>query len=286
MSEIMENDDSPMTDSEKLRARVRQLQERLSQATEKHKKLKKELLEEDISYLVVSKLTNVFADPTIVEKEEITNAQQKIFQQMREAVKASCVQEMVSYHRLSGRTTFTFKNRHMAVRLETFYKNTYKEPYYLLFLKSKAHKVDRHTIPPFIPIDELEKKFMPNNYETFIRIIHDCVQAYVSRRERIDELVELSETHELKILSGNRSKSKVELRAQLKNNKTVWITITYENKTSTYPTKVKVTEELSQSPGDHLELEQLLLSCNDLVGTLQNLLIEKEQQLMDIVGDV
>jgi hypothetical protein len=150
--------------------------------------LKKELLEEDISYLVVSKLTDAFTgkkykfrykvylfafiDPTVVAKKEMSNAKQEIFRQMREAVKSSCIQELISYHRLSGRTTFSFKKKHIGVRLETFYGKTYKEPYYLLFLRSNPSKVDKHTIPTFISVNDLERKFLPNNYEVHKLQIH------------------------------------------------------------------------------------------------------------------
>ena len=42
-----------------------------------------------------------------------------------EAVEARCVQELIGYYRLSGRTTFTFQN-YRGIRLETFYRRKIK----------------------------------------------------------------------------------------------------------------------------------------------------------------
>ncbi|RCI07106.1 hypothetical protein CU098_010470 [Rhizopus stolonifer] len=166
MSDNIEEDDTFLrTEPDNLKEQIKLLEERLSRATEKQRKLKKELLEEDISYLVTSNLTNVFTDPTVATKTEFSSAKQEIFRQMRESVKASCIHEMISYHRLSGRTMYHFKKHHIGVRLETFYKNRYKEPYYILFLKNNLKEVDIDTIPAFIPKKKLEKKFLPDNFE-------------------------------------------------------------------------------------------------------------------------
>lgn len=45
----------------------------------------------------------------------------KIFEQMMAATWARCIQEVVGYYRLSGRTTFDFQKRYTGIRLETFY---------------------------------------------------------------------------------------------------------------------------------------------------------------------
>ncbi|KAG1047794.1 hypothetical protein G6F43_009777 [Rhizopus delemar] len=271
---IDDNDTFLPTDSDKLKAQIKLLKERLTRATEKQKKLKKELLEEDISYLVVSKLTNAFTDPTVVAKKEMSNAKQEIFRQMREAVKSSCIQELISYHRLSGRTTFRFKKKHIGVRLETFYGKTYKEPYYLLFLKSNPSKVDKHTIPTFISVNDLERKFLPNNYETFIRIIHDCVQAYVSRREQINEVANLSKEYDIKILTENKAKSHFEMKAHINHHtRPILISMDYANKASAYPTQVKLTDERGTvSLNEYQETEELLLTSHHLADTLRSIL--------------
>lgn len=75
----------------------------------------------------------------------------------------SCVQEIVSYYRLNGITVFDYKKKYSGVRIETFYNGMYKEPYHILFLKSKPGKIDSHSIPPFIPVDVLAQKFLPEN---------------------------------------------------------------------------------------------------------------------------
>ncbi|CEG62753.1 hypothetical protein RMATCC62417_00031 [Rhizopus microsporus] len=273
----MDDDDTFLPDQQnRLKAQIKILKERLAKANEKQKRLKRELLEEDISYLVVTKLANTFTDPTITAKRDISNAKQDIFNQMRQAVKNSCIQEMISYHRLCGRTIFNFKKNHVGIRLETFYDRTYKEPYYLLFLKDDFSKVDRHTLPPFIPIHDLEKKFMPHNTETFIRIVHDCVQAYVTRREQLNEINKLTEEgYDIKILSENMSKSNVDIKVHT-GSRVLRVNIKYENKTSAYPTQVSITDERGaiESTNDYEELKERLMYYK-LADTLQSILAER-----------
>ncbi|ORE20238.1 hypothetical protein BCV71DRAFT_242363 [Rhizopus microsporus] len=82
----MDDDDTFLPDQQnRLKAQIKILKERLAKANEKQKRLKRELLEEDISYLVVTKLANTFTDPTITAKRDISNAKQDIFNQMRQA---------------------------------------------------------------------------------------------------------------------------------------------------------------------------------------------------------
>jgi hypothetical protein len=81
------------------------------------------------------------------------------------------VHEIISYHRLSGRTVFDFSKHYLGIRLETFYNKVYKEPYYILFLKKnlgtaqRPDKVDKHTIPKFVPVEVLATRFLPRNME-------------------------------------------------------------------------------------------------------------------------
>lgn len=66
---------------------------------------------------------------------------------------------------------FNFGKHYFGIRLETFYNKAYKEPYYILFLRKnidrieKPEKVDKHTVPKFVPVEVLAARFLPNNME-------------------------------------------------------------------------------------------------------------------------
>jgi hypothetical protein len=84
------------------------------------------------------------------------------------------VREMVSYHRLSGRSIFQFIGNRSCIRLETFYNKSYKEPYYIIYSKgetevdykyNKPLLIEHHTIPHFIHLDTLQKQLLPHNFD-------------------------------------------------------------------------------------------------------------------------
>lgn len=87
------------------------------------------------------------------------------------------IREMISYHRLSGRSIFQFTGDRSCIRLETFYNKSYREPYYILYSKGqtvtekpfrsndKPNLIEQHTIPRFIPLYSLEDQFLPHNFD-------------------------------------------------------------------------------------------------------------------------
>lgn len=81
------------------------------------------------------------------------------------AAEQCTIREIISYHRLAGRTVFDYNKNCTAIRLETFYDKAYRESFYLLFLKSEPEKVFQHTIPKFIPVEVLQTKFLPNDLQ-------------------------------------------------------------------------------------------------------------------------
>jgi hypothetical protein len=87
------------------------------------------------------------------------------------------IREMISYHRLSGRSIFQFIGNRSCIRLETFYNKSYKESYYILYSKRQKESdqpiipyanpllIEHHTIPHFIHLDTLQKQFLPHNFD-------------------------------------------------------------------------------------------------------------------------
>ncbi|KAI8980378.1 hypothetical protein BDB01DRAFT_224552 [Pilobolus umbonatus] len=225
-----------------IKNQIRALEQRLSIATEKQKKLRQQLIEEDISDVVLSRLTEAINDPTRVESTQLKGLQKQIFDEMMSAAEKCCVQELISYHRLSGVSVFDFKQTHTALRLETFYNRTFKEPYYILFTKEHQtlaqNKIDKHTIPSFIQLDNIAQRFLPDYFDTFIRIVHELVQAYVTRREMMKEIACLTDVYPLEIINENASRTRIELTLE-KEDQSIDITILFDDMSSAYPTDVE-----------------------------------------------
>lgn len=235
-------------------------------ATEKRKKLRRQIIEEDLSYLVVSKITEAIKDPTRMQSQQLEGLQKEIFDQLMKTAGQCTVHELISYHRLAGRTVFNFSKHYHGIRLETFYNKVYKEPYYLLFLNKNREgtqgpkHVDKHTIPKFIPVEVLANRFLPENMETFLRIVHDCVQAFVSRRELLNELEKLSSNVEVIYKNGSNTKVEFKLESFEDNKVPIVITMLFNSYASSFPTNITVRDfDTTQEAHNHGQMEQELM---------------------------
>jgi hypothetical protein len=85
----------------------------------------------------------------------------------------------------------------------------------------------------------------------------------VTRREIMNEIGGLSETHNIKVLFTNASKTSIELEVEPSQIKPIHVTISFENRISTYPTKavIKDLEERRAYP-EFATLENDLLERN------------------------
>ncbi|KAG9061990.1 hypothetical protein KI688_006709 [Linnemannia hyalina] len=103
-----------------------------------------------------------------------------------------------------------------GIRFDTFALGTfcfcrYYEPYYIMLRTTpigsrnnpqnldededpqldtkKTFEIAKHTIPHWIPLSELEKRYLNRDMSTFTRSVADYLQAFVTRRENINEII-------------------------------------------------------------------------------------------------
>ncbi|GAA5814586.1 hypothetical protein MFLAVUS_008085 [Mucor flavus] len=256
------------TGNDRIKAEIKRLQARLSAATEKHRTLKRQLIEEDLSYVVVSKITEEIKDPTRTKAHELEGLQKEVFEQLLIAAEQCTLREIVSYHRLGGRTVFDYNKHYFGIRIETFYEKSYRDSFYLLFLKKRPNRVDKHTIPKFIPLNVLQDKFLPHDMPTFLRVIQDCVQAYVARREMMKALERLSEDRNLKILHKNDSLTKIALEGKSFTMGNLHIAIHFSDYTSRFPTDVVIRDTRHGSSEEEINQLTTNMMNGDIVGTI------------------
>ncbi|OBZ84073.1 hypothetical protein A0J61_07877 [Choanephora cucurbitarum] len=151
-----------------------------------------------------------------------------------------CIRELISYHRLASRSIFEFKGARSCIRLETFYQKTFKEPFYLIYDRNKGGSIQHHTIPPFIHLDHLQAKFLPTYFDTFIRIVHQQVQAFVVRREMTEEVINMSKEYPVKPVYRTDSVDQFDFRIIPNQMNTLFIRLYYRNKSSAFPTEVDI----------------------------------------------
>ncbi|OAQ26579.1 hypothetical protein K457DRAFT_21960 [Linnemannia elongata AG-77] len=98
-----------------------------------------------------------------------------------------------------------------GIRFDTFALGRYYEPYYIMLRTTpigtrnnpqnldddedpqldikKTFEIVKHTIPHWIPLRELEKRYLNRDMSTFTRSVSDYLQAFVTRRENINEII-------------------------------------------------------------------------------------------------
>ncbi|KAI8640162.1 hypothetical protein BD408DRAFT_445381, partial [Parasitella parasitica] len=250
MQTNMEEDTFLPSENDRLKAQINEMKRRLATATARDQQLRKELLEEDLSYITISSLTALIQDPTRVAEYEFDDMEKEVYAKMMSTVDICCIREAISYHRLAGRSIFTFKGNHNCIRLETFYNRKYIESYYIVYEKSHEGLqsnsiqtltqplIEHHTIPNFIHLLTIQNKYLPDNFDSFIRIVHDQVQAYVTRREILKEVAQLKKSHTIEIRYQSTSIHKVEIEVLNDYDQRLLVDILFEDKSSGYPTNV------------------------------------------------
>ncbi|KAI9484814.1 hypothetical protein BDB00DRAFT_853407 [Zychaea mexicana] len=243
------------TRQDQVKAELAELRKRLSRANEEKEKLKREIMEEDIAYIATVKLSSEIKDTTRDKASELLDKQQEILSQLMEAVKARCVQELIGYYRLAGQTLFTFQ-RYRGIRFETFYGQTYYEPYYLLLLPImkgqitdrtdfSGFEISKHTIPNFIPVEKISKAFFPRDMNAFIRVLHDFLLAYVGRRAQYEAMQALcGQTNaQTSVTTHEESIKSITIVQKTGVDSFVVVDLIYENLADDFPTKVKLSPE-------------------------------------------
>ncbi|NWH43108.1 CENPO protein, partial [Fregata magnificens] len=87
---------------------------------------------------------------------------------------------------ISGKLT----KRGVCFCISTAYEGTYLDSYYLDLLAKPEVQIHRHSIPIFIPLEQIAKKYLQTDIRRFLFVLSDHLNAYVGRRYQADQLQE------------------------------------------------------------------------------------------------
>ncbi|XP_075267371.1 centromere protein O isoform X2 [Opisthocomus hoazin] len=74
--------------------------------------------------------------------------------------------------------------------ISTAYEGTYLDSYYLDLLTKPEVRIHRHSVPTFIPLEQIAKKHLETDIRRFLSVLADHLNAYVGRRHQADQLQE------------------------------------------------------------------------------------------------
>ncbi|NXA24617.1 CENPO protein, partial [Ibidorhyncha struthersii] len=74
--------------------------------------------------------------------------------------------------------------------ISTAYEGTYLDSYYLDLLTKPEVQIYRHSVPVFIPLQQIAKKYLQTDIRRFLSVLYDHLNAYVGRRYQAEQLQE------------------------------------------------------------------------------------------------
>ncbi|KFQ67855.1 Centromere protein O, partial [Phaethon lepturus] len=87
---------------------------------------------------------------------------------------------------ISGKLT----KRGVCFCISTAYEGTYLDFYYLDLITKPEVQIHRHSIPIFIPLEQIAKKYLQTDIRRFLSVLLDHLNAYTGRRYQADQLQE------------------------------------------------------------------------------------------------
>ncbi|NXI64368.1 CENPO protein, partial [Anseranas semipalmata] len=87
---------------------------------------------------------------------------------------------------ISGKLT----KRGVCFCISTAYEGTYLGSYYLDILTKPEVRIQRHSVPIFIPLEQIAKKYLQTDIRRFLSVLSDHLNAYAGRRYQADQFEE------------------------------------------------------------------------------------------------
>ncbi|NWX93806.1 CENPO protein, partial [Nothoprocta pentlandii] len=79
--------------------------------------------------------------------------------------------------------------------LSTAYEGTYLGCFYVDVTVRPQVRIRRHSVPAFIPLQQLAARHLPADLKRFLSVLSDHLNAYVGRRYQADQLQERFSSH-------------------------------------------------------------------------------------------
>ncbi|NXK46163.1 CENPO protein, partial [Chauna torquata] len=87
---------------------------------------------------------------------------------------------------ISGKLT----KRGVCFCISTAYEGTYLDCYHLDVLTKPEVQIQRHSVPIFIPLEQIANKYLQTDIGRFLSVLSDHLNAYAGRRYQADQLEE------------------------------------------------------------------------------------------------
>ncbi|NXN12730.1 CENPO protein, partial [Indicator maculatus] len=87
---------------------------------------------------------------------------------------------------ISGKLT----KQGVCFSISTAYEGTYLDSYYLDLLTRPEVRIHHHSVPIFIPLEQIAKRYLQTDIRRFLSVLSDHLNAYAGRKYQADQLQE------------------------------------------------------------------------------------------------
>ncbi|NXB61122.1 CENPO protein, partial [Struthidea cinerea] len=153
-----------------LKAKIRELRLRRDQLREKLERLEKAQLGKE----------GIPSDPPLPSPREVLEW------------KIRNLRELLRVFRLTG-ISGKLSKRGLSVSFHTAFEGSFLDSFHLELLlrpESREFRIRRHSIPPFIPLEQLSRKFLPSDLRGFLDALFRHLNAFVGRRQQLEQFQE------------------------------------------------------------------------------------------------
>ncbi|XP_048155708.1 centromere protein O [Corvus hawaiiensis] len=152
-----------------LNSKIRELRLQRDQLREKLELLEKALGKEGIP-----------SDPALPDPREVLEWKIRNLRELLQVFQLTGVSGKLSKHGIS----FSFHTAFEGSFLDRFHLELLVRP------ESREFRIQRHSIPPFIPLEQLARKFLPSDLRGFLDVLFQHLNAFVGRRHQLEQFQE------------------------------------------------------------------------------------------------
>jgi hypothetical protein len=187
-------------------------------------------------------LSNLGESKSTYKQKTLRDISENAVDQIPKQAKKRKLGETKSAYMIAGNTLLYREDEQIALRFETFFNGKFYEHYYI-FLDFDSNNervlIHRHTIPFFIPLDDIQKKYLSTNLKLFMEKINEYLNSYTARREQVNQLAQCaSPSLEVQNVKMSRAADHIVVKAS-HNDREILIKLMY-NLLETYPKQVEV----------------------------------------------
>ncbi|XP_015668477.1 centromere protein O [Protobothrops mucrosquamatus] len=126
--------------------------------------------------------------------------------------------------------------------ISTAFEGTYLDSYYLDILIQKPLQIQHHTIPAFIPLEQIAHEHLQKDIKCFLSVLSDHLNAYARRKFQVDQLQERFAIFLEGCMKGNSLYNRLAFNYRVTEDGNFPFTtkIIYGNHINALPTKVTV----------------------------------------------